>query len=144
MITISTAILVNPNREILVNLRDNDPEIIFPNQWSLIGGHVEPGEKPEDGLIREVKEEIGFVLTEYCLLATFFDGPDIRYLYLVPIVLPITQLTLGEGQAIRFINPHQALSDLELCITGRRCIEVYLRHLELQGYLKAREDKRNL
>ena len=65
MITISTAILVNPNREILVNLRDNDPEIIFPNQWSLIGGHVEPGEKPEDGLIREVKEEIGFVLTKY-------------------------------------------------------------------------------
>lgn len=130
--------LVNADGEILVNLRDDDPRIIFPNQWSLIGGHVEEGERPEDGLVREVEEEIGYRLTEYHPLATFFDGADVRHLYLVPIDVPIEKLVLGEGQAIRYIDPVRALTELDLCVTGRRCIEVYLRHLDFQAYVRSR------
>ncbi len=139
MSIISSAMLVNAAGEILVNLRDDDPRIIFPNRWSLIGGHVEPGENPEEGLIREVEEEIGYRLTEYHPLATFFDGADVRHLYLVPIDVPIDELVLGEGQANRYIDPVRALTDLDLCVTGRRCIEVYLRHLELQEYLNSND-----
>ena len=130
--------LVNAEGEILVNLRDDDPRIIFPNQWSLIGGHVEEGEHPDEGLAREVEEEIGYRLTDYHRLATFFDGADVRHLYLVPIDVPIEDLVLGEGQAIRYIDPARALADLDLCVTGRRCIEVYLRHLEFQAYVRGR------
>ena len=138
MSIISSAVLVNPDGDILVNLRDDDPRIIFPNQWSLIGGHVEAGESPEEGLVREVQEEIGYQLTEYIALATFYDGEDVRHLYLVAIDVPIDELVLGEGQAIRFIEPRRALSELDLCVTGRRCIEVYLRHLDFQAYVHAR------
>ncbi|MCY3774066.1 MAG: NUDIX domain-containing protein [Gemmatimonadetes bacterium] len=139
MSTISSAMLVNPVGDILVNLRDDDPRIIFPNQWSLIGGHVEEGESPDDGLVREVEEEIGYPVTEYRPLATFFDGPDVRHLYLVPIEVPIDDLVLGEGQAIRYIDPARALAELDLCVTGRRCIEVYLRHLDFQAYVRGRK-----
>lgn len=138
MSVISSAMLVNPDGDILVNLRDDDPRIIFPNQWSLIGGHVEQGESPEEGLVREVEEEIGYRLTDFELLATFFDGADVRNLYLVPIDVPIDDLVLGEGQAIRYIDPARALNELDLCVTGRRCIEVYLRHLEFQAYVSSR------
>ena len=138
MTVISSAMLVNPDGEILVNLRDDDPRIIFPNQWSLIGGHVEAGESPEEGLVREVEEEIGYRLDGYHPLATFFDGADVRHLYLVPIDLPIDDLALGEGQAIRYIDPARALAELDLCVTGRRCIEVYLRHLEFREYARGR------
>ena len=138
MSIISSAMLVNADGDILVNLRDDDPRIIFPNQWSLIGGHVEPGESPEEGLVREVAEEIGYQVTEYHPLATFFDGGDVRHLYLVPIEAPIDDLVLGEGQAIRFVDPARALTDLDLCVTGRRCIEVYLRHIELRAYVRSR------
>ncbi len=138
MSVISSAMLVNAEGEILVNLRDDDPRIIFPNQWSLIGGHVEPVEHPDEGLVREVEEEIGYRLTEYHPLATFFDGADVRHLYLVPIDAPIADLVLGEGQAIRYIDPCRALTELDLCVTGRRCIEVYLRHLEFQEYVRTR------
>ncbi len=138
MSIISSAMLANADGDILVNLRDDDPRIIFPNQWSLIGGHVEEGESPEEGLVREVAEEIGYQVTEYRLLATFFDGEDVRHLYLVPIEALIGDLVLGEGQAIRYIDPESALAELDLCITGRRCIEVYLRHLEFQAYVRAR------
>lgn len=130
--------LVNADGDILVNLRDDDPRIIFPNQWSLIGGHVEEGEEPEDGLVREVEEEIGFQVSEFHPLATFFDGADVRHLYLVPIDASIDELVLGEGQAIRFIEPARALAELDLCVTGRRCIEVYLRHLDFQEYVRTR------
>ena len=138
MSIISSAMLVNADGDILVNLRDDDPRIIFPNQWSLIGGHVEEGEHPEEGLVREVAEEIGYQVTEYHPLATFFDGGDVRHLYLVPIEAPIDDLVLGEGQAIRFVDPARALDELDLCVTGRRCIEVYLRHLELRTYVRSR------
>ncbi len=138
MSIISSAMLVNAAGDILVNLRDDDPRIIFPNQWSLIGGHVEAGESPEEGLVREVAEEIGYPVTEFHPLATFFDGEGTRHLYLVPIEVPIDDLVLGEGQAIRFIDPSRALDELDLCITGRRCIEVYLRHLEFQDYVRTR------
>lgn len=137
MSIIASAMLVNAAGDILVNLRDDDPRVIFPNPWSLIGGHVEAGESPEEGLVREVQEEIGFQVTGYHPLATFFDGADVRHLYLVPIEAPIGDLVLGEGQAIRYIDPVTALAELDLCITGRRCIEVYLRHLEFQAYVQA-------
>lgn len=138
MSVISSAMLVNPDGEILVNLRDDDPRINFPNQWSVIGGHLEAHEHPEECLVREVEEEIGYSLTEYHPLAIFFDGPDVRHLYLSPIDAPIEKLVLGEGQAILFIEPTRALTDLDLCVTGRRSIEVYLHHLELRKYVGTR------
>lgn len=138
MTTVVSALLVNPHGEILVHLRDNDPVIIFPGQWSLIGGHAEAGEGAEETLAREVEEEIGFRIGVYCLLATFYDGSATRHLYVVPIDAPIDALTLTEGQAIRYIDPHQALAELDLCITGRRYIEAYIRHLEFMAYLETR------
>jgi nucleoside triphosphatase len=32
---------------------------VFPGQWALSGGGLEPGETIEDGLRREVREELG-------------------------------------------------------------------------------------
>jgi 8-oxo-dGTP diphosphatase len=34
----------------------------YPNVWDLPGGHVEPGEAAVDGLVRELREELGIVV----------------------------------------------------------------------------------
>jgi len=51
-------ILINKKNEFLLQLRDNIPGIVCPGQWALIGGGLEKGETPIQGLEREIKEEI--------------------------------------------------------------------------------------
>ena len=36
---------------------------VYPGQWALPGGGVEPGERLEDALRREIREELGVELT---------------------------------------------------------------------------------
>ncbi|MBI4550664.1 MAG: NUDIX domain-containing protein [Candidatus Latescibacteria bacterium] len=138
MPTIVSILFVNPDGEILVHHRDNDPRILFPDQWSIIGGHVEDGETPEQALIREVREEIGHDLTQFEHLATFYDADHTRHFYVAPLDKPVSALVLGEGQGLRFIDPRRALDELDVCLTGRRYIEAYLCHLAYLEYLKHR------
>ena len=49
-----TAVIQKQDRFLVVKQRDTQ-------RWSLVGGGVEPGEKPEEALRREVKEELGIV-----------------------------------------------------------------------------------
>lgn len=44
-------------------LRDDRPDIPYPAMWDLPGGGAEPGETPEQTLIRETAEEVGIDLT---------------------------------------------------------------------------------
>ena len=99
---IAAIILENDKGEILLYLRDNKPDIPFPNYWDLIGGHVEEGETPEEALVREVKEELDIDLTDYtfykkyeCLSGDAYE--NIKYIYSGKINLPIEEVTLLEG-----------------------------------------------
>jgi 8-oxo-dGTP diphosphatase len=99
---IAAIILENDKGEILLYLRDNKPDIPFPNHWDLIGGHVEEGETPEEALLREVKEELDINLTDYtfykkyeCLTGDAYE--NIKYIYSGKINLPIEEVTLLEG-----------------------------------------------
>ena len=99
---IAAIILENEKGEILLYLRDNKPEIPFPNHWDLIGGHLEEGETPEQALVREVKEELAIELKDYsfykqyeCLTGDAYE--NIKYIYTGKINLPIEKITLLEG-----------------------------------------------
>lgn len=54
----SHIILLNKSGEILLQLRDNKPEIFNPGYWGLIGGAIDHEENPLDALLREINEEI--------------------------------------------------------------------------------------
>lgn len=56
-------ILLNRRGEVLLVLRDDKPSIPCPNTWALLGGYLEPGETPEQALLREIDEEIGVALS---------------------------------------------------------------------------------
>lgn len=55
-------ILINNRNEVLLQLRDNDLNISYPNAWTLPGGVVEPQETLEQAAQRELAEETGLHL----------------------------------------------------------------------------------
>jgi 8-oxo-dGTP diphosphatase len=107
---IAAIIFQNDDGEFLLYLRDNKPDIPFPDHWDLIGGHVEEGETPEEALVREVKEELGIELKNYSFYKTFecLKGdayPNIKYIYTGKINIPIEEITLYEGVRAEYFPP---------------------------------------
>lgn len=99
---IAAIILENDKGEFLLYLRDNKPDIPYPNHWDLVGGHVEEGETPEQALIREVKEELGIELTGHKYFRTYecLAGdayPNTKYIFTGKLNIPIEEVTLYEG-----------------------------------------------
>ena len=109
----------------LLQLRDLKPEIFFPDHWGLFGGATEPGESDEEGLCRELMEELGLGFQQQDLrYFTRFDfdfgfcGRDpVRRLFYELGPFPPTildKIKLREGRAVRAFTAREALGSLRL------------------------------
>jgi len=106
---IAAIIFENDKGELLLYLRDNKPGIPFPLHWDLFGGHVEEGETPEEAVVREVKEELGYDLKEFKFFKKYNcqEGdayPNVKYIYSGRINIPIEEITLYEGDHARYFR----------------------------------------
>jgi len=109
---IAAIILENDSGEFLLALRDNKSWIPFPNHWDLIGGHVEEGETPEEAVKREYMEELGLELNDFkfyrefeCLNGDAFE--NIKFIYTGKINIPVEEITLLEGQYVRYFTKEE-------------------------------------
>ncbi|MED3954710.1 (deoxy)nucleoside triphosphate pyrophosphohydrolase [Priestia aryabhattai] len=53
---VTAAIIKDKNRLLIAKRHSKDP---LGGKWEFPGGKIEPGETPQDCLIREIKEELG-------------------------------------------------------------------------------------
>ena len=49
----------------------------YADCWDLVGGHVEPGETPEEAVRRECREEIGVEIEEFRPLPMAVSDPNL-------------------------------------------------------------------
>lgn len=104
----ASVIFVNREGELLLRLRDDRPDIIFPARWDLIGGAIEDGETPEDAAVRETLEELGLVL-EHFLKWGEMKGIVLIHVFMAPLDVPAEGLELAEGQRVQWFDPTSAL-----------------------------------
>jgi 8-oxo-dGTP diphosphatase len=97
-------VMVNPAGEVLLYLRDDKPTIKFPNTWCLPGGYVEPGERPEECIRREIEEEMGVVLDEVRHLVSATRSYGVEHTFWTEIDLDLDQIVLTEGQRLKWFT----------------------------------------
>ena len=82
----------------LLQLRDDLDWIIAPGCWGLFGGHLESDESPEQGLRRELVEEICLEAAALEPLLTHDNAHRRLHVFVGPLPVPIEELDLKEGQ----------------------------------------------
>ena len=78
----------------------------FKDGWEFPGGKIEPGERPEDAVVREIREELAAVVEPLRLITTVeYDYPSF-HLSMDCFLCRITggQLTLKEHEAARWLT----------------------------------------
>jgi len=87
--------LIDPDKRVL--LAQRPPGKSLSGLWEFPGGKIEPGERPEATLIRELNEEIGITVKEACLAPLTFASHAYDDFHLL---MPLYVCRRWEGQAI--------------------------------------------
>ncbi len=115
MARIATILLVDGRGHLLLQHRDEHAPKA-PNQWGLVGGHVEPGEDFDSAAHRELLEETGITVGSPRAPAELMLWQDTEFessdglvshyrVYAGRTDLTDDDIVLGEGRAIVFVDP---------------------------------------
>ena len=107
LVLVAACALVDPDGRVLIAKRPEGKSMA--GLWEFPGGKVEPGEVPEQALIRELAEELGIDVTEACLAPLTFASHGYETFHLL-MPLYICRRWNGivsgrEGQELKWIKP---------------------------------------
>ncbi len=107
LLLVAACALVDPDGRVLLAKRP--PDKPMGGLWEFPGGKVEPGERPEEAIIRELREELGIDVTEACLAPLTFASHAYEAFHLL-MPLFVCRKWKGrvngcEGQEIAWVKP---------------------------------------
>lgn len=133
--TIVCPLIQNDGAYLLCKMADDRG--VFPGQWALSGGGVEPGERIEDALRREIREELGdklilqkitpWTFSDDVRMKTYADGTkeEIYMIYLIfDCVSANREITINEEfQDFAWVKP-QDLAKYDLNVATRKTLSL--------------------
>jgi 8-oxo-dGTP diphosphatase len=109
LVFVAACALIDTDGRVLIAQRP--PGKSMAGLWEFPGGKLEPGERPEQALIRELKEELGIVVKEECLAPLTFAShsyPDFH------LLMPLYVCRRWQGfveareqQALKWVRPNE-------------------------------------
>lgn len=107
LVVVAACALIDADGRVLIAQRPQGKSMA--GLWEFPGGKVEPGEQPEQCLIRELKEELGIIVREECLAPLTFAShsyPDFHLLMPLYVCRRWEGIvTAQEQQALKWVRP---------------------------------------
>ena len=107
LVLVAACALIDSDGRVLIAQRPSGKAMA--GLWEFPGGKVELGERPEQSLIRELKEELSITVKEECLAPLTFASHLYPEFYLL-MPLYVCRRWQGtpqgqEGQALKWVRP---------------------------------------
>ncbi|MEQ1952122.1 (deoxy)nucleoside triphosphate pyrophosphohydrolase [Mesorhizobium sp. CN2-181] len=107
ILLVSACALVDADGRVLLSQRPEGKALA--GLWEFPGGKVEPGETPEETLIRELQEEIGVETQTACLAPLTFASHTYETFHLLMPLFVCRRFsgipTPKEGQVLKWVRP---------------------------------------
>jgi 8-oxo-dGTP diphosphatase len=107
LLLVAACALIDADGRVLIAQRPEGKALA--GLWEFPGGKIEPGETPEDTVIRELAEELSVVVTKPCLAPlTFASHNYLEFHLLMPLF--VCRRWQGtpvpcEGQQVKWVKP---------------------------------------
>ena len=109
MLIVSAAALIDIDGRVLLSKRPRKK--VLGGLWEFPGGKLEPNEKPEEALMRELYEELGISTWKSCLAPFTFSYCDYEEFDLLLLLFVCRkwegQVEAREGQELKWVFPNE-------------------------------------
>ncbi len=107
LVLVAACALIDADGRVLIAKRPEGKSMA--GLWEFPGGKIETGERPEQSLIRELKEELGIIVKEECLAPLTFAShryPDFHLLMPLYVCRRWEGFVAAqEGQRLKWVRP---------------------------------------
>ena len=109
IVLVAACALVDTDGRVLIAQRPEGK--MMAGQWEFPGGKIEADERPEQTLIRELREELDIIVSEACLAPlTFASHSYANFHLLMPLYVCRRwegTVTAREGQQLAWVKPNR-------------------------------------
>jgi 8-oxo-dGTP diphosphatase len=107
LLLVAAVALIDADFRVLIAERPEGKQLA--GMWEFPGGKIEAGERPEETLIRELKEELGITVEEPCLAPLTFASHAYETFHLLMPLYACRRWTGFvqplEGQRLKWVKP---------------------------------------